>query len=93
MPLWTERCRCSKDRLGTVEHIVSPNKLHHLFMGQWTARYSMRVCTHRKRSRECLQRVFAWQPQRVLLLHGPCVMQDATEFLRHGFAWVMGDAN
>lgn len=27
------------DALGPVHHLVSPNKLHHLFLGQWSARY------------------------------------------------------
>lgn len=25
--------------LGSVRHLVSPNKLHHLFLGQWSARF------------------------------------------------------
>jgi hypothetical protein len=27
------------DALGPVSHLVSPNKIHHLFMGQWQERY------------------------------------------------------
>ncbi len=27
------------DALGTVAHIVSPNKIHHLFMGEWNKAY------------------------------------------------------
>ncbi len=27
------------DALGPVRHLVSPNKLHHLFMGEWKERY------------------------------------------------------
>jgi len=26
--------------LGPVRHLVSPNKLHHLFLGQWSARFA-----------------------------------------------------
>ena len=28
------------DRLGRVAHLVSPNKIHHLYLQDWTARYS-----------------------------------------------------
>lgn len=27
------------NELGTVRHLVSPNKLHHLFLGEWRARF------------------------------------------------------
>ena len=27
------------DALGPVKHLVSPNKLHHLFLGEWAERY------------------------------------------------------
>jgi hypothetical protein len=31
--------RAAVDALGPVRHIVSPNKLHHLFMGDWRSAY------------------------------------------------------
>ena len=27
------------DQLGPVRHIVSPNKIHHLFLAEWVARW------------------------------------------------------
>jgi hypothetical protein len=27
------------ESLGTVQHLVSPNKIHHLFLGEWAARW------------------------------------------------------
>lgn len=35
----TEDLRAQLDRLGPVRHLVSPNKLHHLFLGAWHAAY------------------------------------------------------
>lgn len=31
--------RQSVDRLGRVAHLVSPNKIHHLYLAEWTAAY------------------------------------------------------
>ncbi|MXO64932.1 DUF4336 domain-containing protein [Altericroceibacterium endophyticum] len=31
--------KAALDELGEVRHLVSPNKLHHLFMGDWQRRY------------------------------------------------------
>jgi hypothetical protein len=39
-------------------------------------------------TRRCVRHMLAWQPERVLLLHGQCVMTDALEFLQRAFAWV-----
>lgn len=32
--------RAEIDALGKVAHLVSPNKIHHLFLGEWKAAYS-----------------------------------------------------
>ena len=34
-----EELRGAIDELGDVEHLVSPNKLHHLFLGAWKSAY------------------------------------------------------
>lgn len=44
----------------------------------------------RDETRQCLQRVLAWRPERVLILHGQCVMTDALAFLQRAFGWVIG---
>ena len=37
--------RVAIDALGTVQHLVSPNALHHLFLGEWKSAYPMaRLC-------------------------------------------------
>jgi len=35
----TEALRTEVDRLGSVRHLVSPNKLHHLYLQAWKAAY------------------------------------------------------
>lgn len=42
----------------------------------------------RGEARACVERILGWEPERVLLMHGPCVEQDAAGFLRRGFAWL-----
>ena len=35
----TANLRAEVDRLGPVRHLVSPNKLHHLYLQDWKAAY------------------------------------------------------
>ena len=35
----TDDLAAAIDKLGTVRHLVSPNKIHHLYLQDWTARY------------------------------------------------------
>lgn len=35
----TADLRAAVDRLGPVRHLVSPNKLHHLYLGEWQAAF------------------------------------------------------
>ena len=35
----TADLRADVDRLGPVRHLVSPNKLHHLYLREWQAAY------------------------------------------------------
>jgi hypothetical protein len=35
----TETLKAETDALGTVRHLVSPNKIHHLFMSEWKGAY------------------------------------------------------
>lgn len=44
--------------------------------------------TRRARARESLARLRAWEPERLVLLHGPCVDSDAAAFIDRGFAWL-----
>lgn len=42
----------------------------------------------RSRARKSLARLRAWKPERLVLLHGPCVEADASAFIDRGFAWL-----
>ena len=43
----------------------------------------------RKRiARECLGRLLAWRPRRVILAHGRCYLQDGETELRRAFRWL-----
>ncbi|MFW5876253.1 MAG: hypothetical protein ACOCXM_05915 [Myxococcota bacterium] len=43
----------------------------------------------RSEARKAVQRMLAWQPERVLVLHGRCVMTDAQAFLKRAFRWLI----
>jgi hypothetical protein len=48
----TADLRAEADRLGPVHHLVSPNKLHHLYLPEWQAAFLGRNCgDHNRRSR------------------------------------------
>jgi len=36
---WNPTLGAEIDALGAVRHIVTPNKLHHLYLGEWSQRY------------------------------------------------------
>ena len=43
----------------------------------------------RAETRQTLREILDWAPRRVIVLHGPCVEDDAAGFLRHAFRWVL----
>lgn len=42
----------------------------------------------RRRTREALQRLLAWSPERVVMAHGDPVRTDGTAYLRRAFGWL-----
>jgi hypothetical protein len=44
--------------------------------------------TRRGRARESLATIRSWEPERLVLLHGPCAASDAMGFIDRGFAWL-----
>jgi len=36
---WSEPLARELEALGPIRHLVAPNKIHHLFLGQWTERF------------------------------------------------------
>jgi hypothetical protein len=43
----------------------------------------------RAEARRALREILAWQPRRVVVMHGPCIEENAGEFLRRAFAWLL----
>ncbi|WP_424681612.1 DUF4336 domain-containing protein [Frateuria sp. YIM B11624] len=43
---------------------------------------------HKAEARACFERMLAWRPQRIILAHGRCFMQDGEAELRRAFAWL-----
>lgn len=43
---------------------------------------------HKREARACLVRMLAWQPQRVVLAHGRCYLEDAVAELNRAFRWL-----
>lgn len=44
---------------------------------------------HRRRTRASVERALAWRPERLIVAHGPCVLEDAEGSLRRAMAWVL----
>ena len=43
----------------------------------------------RSLARKAILDILSWQPRRVILMHGPCIEENALEFLRHAFRWLL----
>ncbi|OAM26751.1 MULTISPECIES: DUF4336 domain-containing protein [Eikenella] len=44
--------------------------------------------TDRAAARQCLARMLAWQPEKIILAHGRCCEADGTAELRRAFGWL-----
>lgn len=44
--------------------------------------------TNRKAARESLERLLAWDFDKLILAHGSCVENDAKAFVRRAFKWL-----
>lgn len=67
--------------VGRLNRMLAPN-------GETPVNYRLSF-TNRKRARSCLERVLSWQPRQVVVMHGPCILEDADAFLKRGFAWAL----
>jgi hypothetical protein len=43
----------------------------------------------RGRARACVERALAWAPQRLVVAHGPCTLDDGAAVLRRAMAWLL----
>jgi hypothetical protein len=69
------------EAIGPVRHIVSPNKLHHLFLRQWAERWP----EARLHAPPGLARR---KPERLLIAHGECAQSGATEIVAAALRWI-----
>lgn len=67
--------------LARLDGIVQPR---HGAPKEWRATFR-----HRARTRQAVQRIIDFAPERVFLPHGDLVRQNGTEFVRAGFRWLM----
>lgn len=44
---------------------------------------------NRNKARQCLQKMIAWTPDRIILSHGLCVEKEGLPFLQQSFRWLM----
>ncbi len=54
-----------------------------------TARIYRLSFWRRGEASRAVREILAWQPRRVVLMHGPCVEEDAEAFLQHAFGWLL----
>jgi hypothetical protein len=54
------------------------------------ARGPEEALSDRRTTRAIAERILAWRPERVIVLHGFSVESDADGFLRHTLAWTLG---
>jgi hypothetical protein len=44
---------------------------------------------NRRRARACVERALAWAPRRLVMAHGPCVLEDGAAVLRRAMSWLL----
>jgi len=43
---------------------------------------------HQKEVKECLEQMLAWQPEKIILAHGSCFLENGTEELKRALRWI-----
>lgn len=120
------------DALGSVAHLVSPNKIHYAYIADWKKRYPeaiawsspgverratkqkipvsfdekltdkapqawagqtpidyrMTFIGHQKEAKECLEQMLAWQPEKIILAHGSCFLENGRAELKRALRWI-----
>jgi len=62
--------------------VLSPN-------GQAPSEVRWSFLFGKKKARACLERILAWQPERVVIAHGEWARENGEAFLRKGFRWLL----
>ena len=56
--------------------------------GQTPIDYRMTFIGHQKEAKECLEQMLAWQPEKIILAHGRCFLENGTAELRRALRWI-----
>ena len=56
--------------------------------GQTPIDYRMTFVGHQKEAKKCLEQMLAWQPEKIILAHGRCFLENGTAELRRAFRWI-----
>lgn len=67
--------------IGRMDGLMGPNGA---MPKEWRASF-----INRKKARASVARMLAWQPDRIIIAHGPCVMEDGTAYLKQSFHWLL----
>jgi len=43
---------------------------------------------HQKEAKKCLEQMLAWKPEKIILAHGRCFLENGTAELRRAFRWI-----
>jgi len=78
-----------------TEHFASPlrSKAYKLVRvaapdGQTPIDYRMTFIGHQKEAKDCLEQMLAWQPEKIILAHGRCFLENGVAELRRAFRWI-----
>ena len=56
--------------------------------GQTPLDYRLTFLGRRKEARLCLQKILAWQPEKIIIAHGRCFLEKGMAELKRGLRWV-----
>lgn len=56
--------------------------------GQTPIDYRMTFIGHQKEAKECLEQMLAWQPEKIILAHGSCFLENGTAELKRALRWI-----
>ena len=56
--------------------------------GQTPIDYRMTFVGHQKEAKKCLEQMLAWKPEKIILAHGSCFLENGTAELKRALRWI-----
>lgn len=81
----TDTLRAEMDALGPVRHLVSPNLLHHLYLGEVAPELFQPA-----RGTRGAARILDWPIERVVIAHDDLPADAGRAFVRQALGWLLG---